>query len=125
MRIVSPGGSGQVGNLLARHFHGQGHEVIVLSRHPQPAPWKVLEWTLRDLGSWADALDGADVVINMAGRSVNCRYTAHNRREIMESRILSTRVIGEAIAHAARPPALWINASTATIYRHALDRAMD
>jgi uncharacterized protein (TIGR01777 family) len=125
LRIVIPGGSGQVGNVLARHFYGQGHSVIVLSRHPKPAPWQVLLWNGHDLGSWASAMDGADIVINLAGRSVNCRYTPANRREILESRIFSTRVVGQAIAQAAKPPALWMNASTATIYRHALDRAMD
>lgn len=124
-RIVIPGGSGQVGNVLARHFHSQGHSVTVLSRHPGRSPWQVLPWSGRDLGIWTNALDGADIVINLAGRNVNCRYTSANRREILESRILSTRVIGQAIAQAARPPALWMNASTATIYRHALDRAMD
>lgn len=70
-------------------------------------------------------IDGSDVVINLSGRSVNCRYTAAHRREIKESRILSTRAVGQAVAAAARPPALWMNSSTATIYRHALDRAMD
>lgn len=125
LRIVIPGGSGQVGNLLARHFHGQGHWVTVLSRHAGPSPWQVLPWNGRDLGIWTNAIDGADIVINLAGRNVNCRYTPANRREILESRILSTRVVGQAIAQAAKPPALWMNASTATIYRHALDRAMD
>ena len=70
-------------------------------------------------------MDGADIVINLAGRSVNCRYTERNRREILESRTLSTRVVGQAIAQSAKPPTLWMNASTATIYRHALDRPMD
>ena len=125
MRIVIPGGSGQVGNVLARHFHGQGHSVTVLSRRPEASSWKVLPWNGRELGAWTNAIDGADIVINLAGRNVNCRYTPANRREIMDSRILSTRVVGQAIAQAAKPPALWMNASTATIYRHALDRAMD
>lgn len=125
LRIVIPGGSGQVGNVLARHFHDQGHSVTVLSRHPEPSPWQVLPWSGVGLGSWTKAIDGADIVINLAGRSVNCRYTTANRREILESRILSTRVVGQVIAQAVKPPALWMNASTATIYRHALDRPMD
>ncbi len=125
LRIVLPGGSGQVGQLLAGHFHEQGDSVTVLSRRPQSAPWQVLPWDGRTLGDWAHALDGANVVINLAGRSVNCRYTEANRHEIKESRVDSTRVIGAAIAQAARPPALWMNSSTATIYRHALDRPMD
>ena len=125
LRIVIPGGSGQVGNVLARHFHGQGHSVTVLSRHPEPSSWQVLPWNGRELGTWTNAIDGADIVVNLAGRNVNCRYTPANRREIMDSRILSTRVVAQAIAQAAKPPALWMNTSTATIYRHALDRAMD
>ena len=82
-------------------------------------------WNGKDVGDWASEIDGADAVINLAGRSVNCRYHAANRREILESRIDSTRGVGRAIAQASRPPKLWMNASTATIYRHALDRPMD
>jgi len=125
LRIVIPGGSGQVGTVLARHFHGQGHSVTVLSRQPVSAPWQVLTWNGRAPGDWTQAMDGADIVINLAGRNVNCRYTPANRREILESRTLSTLAVGQAIAQAAKPPALWMNASTATIYRHALDRPMD
>ncbi|HEY6306187.1 MAG TPA: TIGR01777 family oxidoreductase [Candidatus Angelobacter sp.] len=125
LRIVIPGGTGQVGRVLAGHFHTQGHAVTVLARHVRPAPWRVLEWSGRDLGAWVQEIEGADVVINLAGRSVNCRYTAANRREVMESRVYSTRALGQAIAQSRRPPTLWMNASTATIYRHALDRPMD
>lgn len=125
LRIVIPGGSGQIGRILAQHFHDQGHEVTVLSRQVRPAPWRFVPWNGRDLGDWAKTIDGADVVINLTGRSVNCRYTAANRREIMESRILATQVIARAIAQSVHPPRLWMNASTATIYRHTLDRPMD
>jgi uncharacterized protein len=128
LRIVIPGGAGLLGGVLARHFHASGHTVTVLTRHGVAAsavPWRMVQWNGRDAGNWVQELDGADVVINLAGRSVNCRYTAANRREIKESRVLSTRAVGQAIAGAARPPALWMNASTATIYRHAFDRAMD
>jgi uncharacterized protein (TIGR01777 family) len=125
LRIIIPGGSGQVGHVLAQNFHEQGHSVTVLSRQTESVAWHTLPWNGRDLGDWAKAIDGADMVINLAGRNVNCRYTQANREEIMDSRILSTRVVGQAIAQAAKPPALWMNASTATIYRHALDRAID
>ena len=125
LRIVIPGGSGQVGQMLARHFHQQGHAVCVLSRQPATHPWRSVLWNARSLGDWTRELDGADWVINLAGRTVNCRYTEANRREIMESRVLSTEVVGRAIAEATHPPSLWMNASTATIYRHALDRPMD
>ncbi|MES1260614.1 MAG: TIGR01777 family oxidoreductase [Acidobacteriota bacterium] len=125
MRIVIPGGSGQVGHMLARHFHRQGHQVTVLSRQPRPAPWRVLAWDGIAPGAWLAALEESDVCINLAGRSVNCRYTAANRRAIYDSRINSTRLLHDAIASLARPPGLWINAGTATIYRHAPDRPMD
>ena len=125
MRIVIPGGSGQVGRILARYFHAGGHQVTVLSRHPRPEPWPVAAWDGRASGDWQAHLEGADVCINLAGRSVNCRYTAANRRGIRESRTQTTLLLNHAIAALRRPPRLWINASTATIYRHSLDRAMD
>jgi uncharacterized protein (TIGR01777 family) len=114
-----------VGRALARHFHEQGNAVVVLSRQVQPSPWRTVLWSGAEPGEWTREIDGADVVINLAGRSVNCRYNQQNRHEIMESRVASTRVIGAAIAGAIHPPALWMNASTATIYRHALDRPMN
>lgn len=125
MRVVLAGGSGQVGTILARHFQAQGHSVTVLARDVKPAPWRVVAWDGQTAGDWAAELKGADLVINLTGRNVNCRYTPENRRAIMESRIRSTRLIGEAIAKATRPPKIWMNMSTATIYRHAFDRAMD
>jgi uncharacterized protein len=125
LRIVIPGGTGQVGQILARHFHEQGHAVTVIARHPKPAEWVTARWDARHLDSWTLAIEGADVVINLAGRSVNCRYNAANRREIKNSRTISTGLVGEAIARSSHPPALWLNASTATIYRHAIDRPMD
>lgn len=125
LRIVIPGGTGQVGNILARHFHEQGHSVTVIARHPLEAEWRVLTWTGQDLGPWTEAIEGADAVINLAGRSVNCRYNGANRREIKNSRILATSLVGQAIAQAKTPPRIWMNASTATIYRHSVDRPMD
>jgi uncharacterized protein (TIGR01777 family) len=125
LRIVIAGGTGHIGQLLAAHFHAQGHEVIVIARHAQTAAWPVIIWDGQNLADWMHTVDSADVVINLAGRSVNCRYTDKNRREIKESRVRSTQAIGLAIAQASQPPGLWINASTATIYRHALDRPMD
>jgi uncharacterized protein len=124
-RIVLAGGSGQVGSLLARHFHKRGDQVVVLARSLQPVPWRVVQWDGITLGNWGVELERADVLINLAGRSVNCRYNAGTRREIMESRVKSTVVLGRALTQLEHPPRLWLNASTATIYRHALDRAMD
>src|SRR5690349_21264735 len=125
MKIVIPGGSGQVGTVLARAFHAEGHDVVVLSRRPQVRQWRVVGWDGSNLDVWQREIDGSDVVINLAGRSVNCRYNAENRKEILESRVMSTRVVGEAIRRAARPPRLWLQASTATIYAHRYDEAND
>jgi uncharacterized protein (TIGR01777 family) len=125
VKVVIPGGSGQVGTVLARAFHGEGHNVVVLTREPSPAPWRTVGWDAASAGAWAEELEGADAVINLAGRSVNCRYTPENRRQIMDSRVVSTRVLGEAIARAARPPRVWLQASTATIYAHRLDAPND
>jgi len=125
LRIVIPGGSGQVGRVLARHFQERGHHVTVLTRGPHTANWQTVHWDGRHAGLWTQYLEGADVCINLTGRSVNCRYTAKNREEIYDSRIESTRLLGEVIAGLADPPRVWLNASTATIYRHALDREMN
>src|SRR5437879_4321329 len=125
LRIVIPGGTGQIGHILARHFHEQGHAVTVIARHANSAEWPILTWNAADLGPWAEAIEGADVVINLAGRSVNCRYNAANRREIKDSRVQSTRLIGEAIAQSAQPPRVWMQASTATIYAHRFDAPND
>ena len=125
MKIVIPGGSGQVGTVLARAFHRDGHDVVVLSRRPDAQPWRVVQWDAGNLGDWQREIDGSDVVINLAGRSVNCRYTPANRKEILDSRVASTRVVGEAIARAAQPPRVWLQASTATIYAHRYDGAND
>jgi uncharacterized protein (TIGR01777 family) len=125
VNILIPGGSGQIGRILARHFHERGDRVTVLARHPAATPWTTLSWDGETFGPWTCTLDSADIVINLAGRSVDCRYTPSNRRAILDSRVHSTQLLGEAIAQSAHPPALWMNASTATIYRHALDRPMD
>src|ERR1044071_4508521 len=125
MKIVVPGGTGQVGTVLARAFQKDGHDVVVLSRHDEMLPWRVVEWDGRTLGDWAKEIDGADVVINLAGRSVNCRYNEKNRREMMDSRVDSTRAVGEAIAKAVNPPSVWLQASTATIYAHRFDAPND
>jgi uncharacterized protein len=124
-RIVLAGGRGQVGTLLARHFHAKGHEVRVLARTTFSAPWPVVAWDGEGLGPWVNALEGADVIVNLAGRSVNCRYHRWNRREILDSRVRPTQLIGAAIRGLTQPPSVWLNASTATIYRHSLDQAMD
>jgi uncharacterized protein (TIGR01777 family) len=105
----------------------QGHEVVVLSRHPQRLEPGVRHrtWDGRTLGGWAGELDGADAVVNLAGRTVNCRYTDENLRQMMDSRVDSARVVGEAVAAASRPPRVWLQMSTATIYADRRDAAND
>lgn len=126
MKIIIPGGSGQIGQLLARHFVNAGHEVTVLSRSSMAdRPWTTVRWDGKTLGDWTAEIDGADVVINLAGRSVNCRYNVENRRQMMDSRVNSTRVVGNAIASASSPPKVWLQASTATIYAHRFDAPND
>ncbi|HEU4533091.1 MAG TPA: TIGR01777 family oxidoreductase [Polyangiaceae bacterium] len=125
MKIVLPGGSGQVGQLLARSFERRGHEVVVLCRSPRVEAGRAVPWDGRTLGAWAGEIDGADAVINLAGRSVNCRYTESNLKEMYDSRVDSTRAVGEAIARASRPPKAWLQMSTATIYAHRFDAPND
>jgi uncharacterized protein (TIGR01777 family) len=125
MKIVLPGGSGQVGTVLARAFQRGGHDVVVLSRRPAYQPWRVVTWDAVTAGAWRHELDGAAAVINLTGRSVNCRYNARNRQESFESRVRSTHAVGAAIAAAAHPPRVWLQASTATIYAHRYDAAND
>jgi uncharacterized protein len=125
VKVVIPGGSGQIGTILARHFHRQGHSVTVLSRNPRPVPWRVVRWDGEREGPWTAALEQSDLCINLTGRSVDCRYHAENRRQMYDSRIVSTRLLNDVIGSLKHPPRLWLNASTATIYRHALDRPMD
>src|SRR5687768_4496859 len=126
-RVVVPGGGGYLGRFVSEHFAADGYEVVVFSRRETAGdgPIRYAHWDGRTLGDWARELDGAAAVINLAGRSVNCRYNARNRQEIYDSRLHSTGVLGEAIAACDSPPPVWINSSSATIYRHAEDRPMD
>jgi uncharacterized protein (TIGR01777 family) len=124
MKIVIPGGTGHVGQGLCREFQAQGHEVVVLTRGGKTAA-RTVAWDGRTLGDWAREVDGADVVINLAGRSVDCRYTGANLREMMSSRVDSTSVVGQAIANAKRPPRLWLQMATATLYAHRFDAPND
>ncbi len=125
MKLVLAGGTGQLGTLFATAHHAAGDEVVVLSRAPHEAPWRVVRWDAKTLGPWTAELENADVVLNLAGRSVNCRYTPANREAILSSRIDSTRIIGKALAQATAPPKLWLQMSTATIYAHRYDAPND
>ncbi len=127
MKVVLAGGGGFIGRSLTRHYASGGWDVVILSRRADvlvPGA-RVVPWDGRTVGAWTAELEGADLLVNLAGRSVNCRYHSRNRREIMESRVNSTRVLGESVGACSVPPPLWINAASATIYRHAENRAMD
>jgi hypothetical protein len=125
LSIVLPGGSGQVGQMLARHFQERGHQVTVLTRGPYTAPWQTVHWDAAHRGAWIETLEGADVCINLAGRNVNCRYTEANRLAIYDSRIQSTELLNQVFGELADPPRLWLNASAATIYKRVLDGRND
>lgn len=126
MKVVIPGGSGQVGTLLARALHERGDEVVVLSRTLSNArPWRTVTWDGETLGPWTTEFEGADAIINLAGQSVNCRYTETNRRIIIDSRVKSTRIVGQAIAETDNAPRVWLQASTATLYAHRYDGPND
>lgn len=126
--ILMAGGTGTMGRILQKHFVGCGWNVLVLSRHPERHAAKgitFLAWDGRTLGTWAEQLEHTDVVVNLAGRSVDCRYNERNKAEILNSRVEATHALGLAIARCDTPPPLWINLSSATVYRHAEDRPMD
>ncbi len=126
-RIVLAGGSGYLGRILSRYLTSRGCEVVVLSRSPSrnSGGAATAPWDGETLGPWRQHLEGARALVNLAGRSVDCRYTRRNRHEILQSRLRSTRVLGEAIAGCDNPPSVWLNASTATIYKHSLDEPND
>lgn len=126
MKVVLAGGSGHVGALLIRHFRSQNADITLLSRKSTAVDGvRTVVWDGKNPGSWAAEIDGADVVINLAGRTVNCRYNAENLRQMMESRVDSTRAVGQAIQAAKNPPAVWLQSSTANIYAHRFDAPND
>ncbi|MEO1588904.1 MAG: TIGR01777 family oxidoreductase [Bacteroidota bacterium] len=113
-KIIIPGGSGFLGQVLRKHFEAQGKEVFILTRNPRHS-WDH-HWDGKSLGEWTSLLEGAALVINLAGKSVNCRYTEANKKEIVRSRVDSTQILGKAIQACETPPLYWMNASSATIY---------
>lgn len=125
MKIVIAGGTGFLGEALVEHWmKSRVHDVVVLSRGGKSKA-RLVKWDGQGDGEWMQEIDGADVVVNLAGRSVNCRYTPENLKEMMDSRVLSTQAIGRAIAKAKNPPGVWLQMSTATIYAHTYGAAND
>lgn len=119
MKIVIAGGSGSLGQLLAQHY--SKHDVVIFSRSGRAQTGRGVQWDGKTLGDWVAELEGADVLINMAGRIINCPTTDDNMKEIYWSRVDSTRVLNEAVRKCTRPPIVWLNSSTATIYAHTMD----
>ncbi|GLZ35511.1 NAD-dependent epimerase [Lentzea sp. NBRC 105346] len=126
-KIVIPGGSGHIGTFLSRSLAARGHEVVVLGRGFEGVRDGVrhVRWDGRTPGPWAAEIDGAAAVVNLAGRSVSCRYTKNNLTEMMASRVDSARAVGAALAQASAPPPVWLQMSTATIYAHRFDQPND
>ncbi|MFE8699996.1 TIGR01777 family oxidoreductase [Cytobacillus sp. FJAT-54145] len=116
-KVVLAGGTGFIGQYFNRKFHELGYDVKTISRSQEHILWD-------DESGIIQALEGSELLINLAGKSVNCRYNEANKKEIMESRTETTHILGEAIMACKQPPKVWINSSTATIYRHAEDRPM-
>ncbi|UOQ49286.1 TIGR01777 family oxidoreductase [Gracilibacillus caseinilyticus] len=116
-KIVLAGGTGFIGNYFRDKFVQLGYQVIMIARKAPAIPWNKHQ-------AIVDAVEGSEMVINLAGKSVNCRYHEQNKQEILHSRTGTTKLLGDAVKACEKPPALWINASTATIYRHAEDRPM-
>jgi hypothetical protein len=126
-RIVLAGGSGFLGQALAKALLGKGYEVVILSRgaHREGGVIRQLHWDGKNFDDWWQAIDGAKAIVNLTGRSVNCRHTPENRRAIMDSREDSVRVLGEAVARCSAPPEVWVQASSLAIYGDPGDRWCD
>lgn len=117
-RLIIAGGSGFIGHALIEDFVAQGYEIVILTRSSTRAAKQAqhVVWDGKTLGEWVRQLDGAEAVINLAGKSVNCRYTPSNRQEIIGSRVDSVNVIGQAIVGCRKPPSVWVQASSLAIY---------
>lgn len=126
-KIVLAGGNGYLGTVLANYYRNKAEQIIVLSRSPKATDRniKTLVWDGQKEDDWIKEIDNADLLVNLCGKNVNCRYTAANRTAIFASRLLPTALLGNAIAKLENPPKLWINITSATIYRHAEDRPQD
>ena len=125
-KITIAGGSGFLGKAISNHFLNKGYEVVVLTRGNSSLNHNIhfQHWDGKTLGDWARKIEGSQIIINLTGKSVDCRYTEKNKAEILSSRVDSTSVLGKAIEQLTNPPTLWLNSSTATIYKSSFDKRM-
>jgi uncharacterized protein len=121
MKLVIAGGNGFLGGVLAKYLQKKFNDIVILTRHPKASNQNIryVVWDAKTLGDWRDELNGCDVLINLTGKNVNCRYTEKNKAEILNSRLDATHILGEAIREVENPPKLWLQASSSTIYNHA------
>ena len=126
-KVVLAGGSGYLGGVFAAYYRHLAKEVVILSRQSKTTVLNVrtVIWDARNRGNWQRELDGADMLINLCGKNVNCRYTKKNQEEILTSRLVPTNLLGQVISELVHPPELWINVTSATIYRYAEDWPQD
>ena len=126
-KILIVAGTGFLGQVLAEYFQKLAYEVVILTRGKACIKnnTRYVTWNLHELNGWEALLENAEVLINLAGKSVDCRYTPINKAEILHSRVVSTQILNQAVAQCQNPPKHWLNASTATIYRHSEDLQMD
>lgn len=126
-KIVIAAGTGFLGQALIRHFKQNTREIVVLTRGKEKQEGNIsyVHWNAKSLTGWEAALENADLLINLAGKSVDCRYNETNKKEILLSRINSTKILNNAVLQCKKPPKHWLNSSTATIYRHSEDKQMD
>jgi uncharacterized protein (TIGR01777 family) len=116
MKIIIAAGTGFLGKNLEKYFTEKGNQVYILTRNPKRK--NEIGWDAKTLGEWKNLFEDSDVLINLAGKSVDCRYTEKNKREIYDSRINSTKVLQQAVDNCINKPKIWLNASSATIYVH-------
>ncbi|QJD98062.1 TIGR01777 family protein [Mucilaginibacter robiniae] len=126
-KIILAGGNGYLGTVLSNYYESLADEVVVLSRNLKSHSNNIrtVIWNGQTLGDWTTELENADLLINLCGKNVNCRYTEKNKQAIISSRIIPTALLGKAVKQLQHPPKLWINVTSATIYRHAEDCAQD
>lgn len=126
-KIVLAGGNGFLGTVLANYYRDKAQQIIILSRTPKPDDHniKTLVWDGKTGGGWTKDIEGAELLVNLCGKNVNCRYTAINKEAIIASRVIPTKLLADVIGKLVKPPALWINVTSATIYRDAEDRPQD